>query len=359
MSPRLCTLKKSNRKKENMATYNSGEIYFIRECEYKTGIDTSFVKIGLVRYKEGRDSWGRLNEHQTGNPRKLSLSPDHVVRTEAVDLVEARLHREFARKRILGEWFEFENDRTLFEAVSRAQEISAEVGVIVDSFDQANALKYQPSNGLKREPNPEEKTWGANLAIAKAQEQICKDFEGTINSMLTKAFTEGRDVSPYSKVVVRPFVPTFLEDEFKLAHPDIWSKYLSEEKDWHHRFLPKVKIDLEVDLGDLFYQQIDGIKAAIESARATSDLSLLTETSLTLASLRGIAEWEVKTNQTKLQVALAEFEEISGICTWKRVEKIESKFNSKVFASEQPDLYRSFVSAGVAKTRVAAKKSRS
>jgi len=342
-----------------MATYNSGEIYFIRECEYKTGIQTSFVKIGLVRYRDGRDSWGRLTEHQTGNPRKLSLSSTHVVQTEAVDLVEARLHREFAKNRILGEWFEFANDQDLDAAVSRAREVSSEVAKIVGTFDQATALKYHPSNGLKRDPTPEEIEWGAKLAVAKAQEQICKDFESTINSMLTKAFTEGKDVSPYSKVVVKPFVPTFLEDEFKNAHPDKWGKYLSEESDWFNRFLPKVKIDIDEDLGDLFYEEIEGVRLAIELAKEKSDLSLLTEPSLTLSSLRGIAEWDIKTNQTKLQVAIAEFEEISGICSWKRLKKIESKFNSKAFASEEPDLYKSFLSTGSASTRVAAKKSKS
>ena len=75
-----------NQNKENMKKYNSGEIYFIREIDYLTSQKTPFVKIGLVRYSDKRDSWGRLYEHQTGNPRKLDLNPSHILSTQAVDL---------------------------------------------------------------------------------------------------------------------------------------------------------------------------------------------------------------------------------------------------------------------------------
>ena len=46
-----------------------GEIYFVRETDYLTKELTPYVKIGLVRAAEFRDTANRILEHQTGNPR--------------------------------------------------------------------------------------------------------------------------------------------------------------------------------------------------------------------------------------------------------------------------------------------------
>ena len=345
-----------NGHKEIMTSYHSGEIYFIREHDFESGTTTPFVKIGLVRYREGRDSWGRMNEHQTGNPRKLSLNKEHVVSTEAVDLVEARLHREFAKNRVLGEWFEFESYNELTEAVGRAREMADEVAPEVASFGRANAMKYQKSNSAKREPTETEISSGFELAVAKAQLSICKSLESSIGAMLTKAYSEGRDVSPYSKVVVKPFVSKFAEDEFKKSHPQLWEKFLAEERDWYSRFLLKTKINPESDLGAAFYAEIEEVHRALYSAKQQSDLSLLVEPSMSLAALRGIAEWNQKVNETRLQLAVGGYEEITGVCEWKRYEKVEVKFDSHALSIEEPELYRSFLTVGESGKKVVAKK---
>jgi hypothetical protein len=84
----------------------AGEIYFIGEKDLKSGIDTSYFKIGIVRdgAKGPRTSDERLLEHQTGNPRKLFLR--NVVKTPAVEEIETRVHRIFAPLRVHGEWLE-------------------------------------------------------------------------------------------------------------------------------------------------------------------------------------------------------------------------------------------------------------
>ena len=76
--------------------YVSGEIYFVRE-RTDNGF-SPFVKIGLVHGI--RDSLTRLKEHQTGNPRRLFIDEKQVVRTEAVDRVEAQMHKIFSPKRV-------------------------------------------------------------------------------------------------------------------------------------------------------------------------------------------------------------------------------------------------------------------
>ncbi len=61
-----------------------GEIYFIREQDVLTKEISDYVKVGLVREGEDRDSDERASEHQTGNPRELSVYK--VVKTAAVSM---------------------------------------------------------------------------------------------------------------------------------------------------------------------------------------------------------------------------------------------------------------------------------
>ena len=62
-------------------SYNSGEIYFIREQAHSTSDLTPLVKIGLVREHGGRSSHERVQEHQTGNPRTLVLIDENIIST--------------------------------------------------------------------------------------------------------------------------------------------------------------------------------------------------------------------------------------------------------------------------------------
>ena len=63
----------------------AGEIYFIGEKDLKTGLDTKYFKIGIVREgaKGPRTSEERLLEHQTGNPRRLYLRD--IVKTLIIE----------------------------------------------------------------------------------------------------------------------------------------------------------------------------------------------------------------------------------------------------------------------------------
>jgi len=341
-----------------MKKYNSGEIYFVRECDYPSGQQTNFVKIGLVRYSDNRDSWGRLYEHQTGNPRKLALKKKHIISTQAVDLVEARLHREFAKKRILGEWFEFLTEAELDAAVKSAKRIAKEVDSFVEIFNEASEIKWIPSNGSSRDPSVEESNWGFQLEVAKAQLKIIKDLESQISVLLQTAHSEGRDVSKYSSISVTNFSPKFMEDEFKAAHPDLWDKYQSTTKDWFHRFTPKYKVDVESDLGSDFYETINDLEKAIVSIKSSENLGEILEPKLELTHLRGIAEWNISTNQALLQIAVGEFEGITGICTWKRYENVGTKFNLAQFSSEMPEVYKDFIATAAPKTSVKAKKTK-
>jgi hypothetical protein len=342
-----------------MKKYNSGEIYFIREIDYLTGKNTSFVKIGLVRYSDRRDSWGRLYEHQTGNPRKLQLDRKHVLSTQAVDLVEARLHREFAKCRISGEWFEFSSDSLLDEAISKAKKIVKEVDSFVPQLVEAGDLKWVKSNGIMLEAKDEHRDWAFRLELAKQQLEICKTLQSKMDNLLTTAHSEGVDVSKYSSLTVTQFSPKFQEAEFKESHPDLWQKYQSPEKSWFNRFTVKLTTSKDLDLGEDFTAAVSKNTKIVDSISSKTDLGSLIEPNLELTHLRGLAEWEKSLNQAKLQLAIGKYEGIEGVCTWPRRESTSTKFNSQKFSMENPELYRRFISTAHSAARIRVNKTKS
>ena len=69
-----------------------------------------YVKIGLVKGNDdGRSSFERRKEHQTGNPREIIVEAE--VKTYAqVSTLESLVHQRLAKYRIHGEWFNYGGD---------------------------------------------------------------------------------------------------------------------------------------------------------------------------------------------------------------------------------------------------------
>ena len=69
-----------------------------------------YVKIGLVKGNDdGRSSFERRKEHQTGNPREIIVEAE--VKTHAqVSTLESLIHQRLAKYRIHGEWFNYGED---------------------------------------------------------------------------------------------------------------------------------------------------------------------------------------------------------------------------------------------------------
>lgn len=339
-------------------SYEKGEIYFVREKSGRDGQRTPFIKIGLVRYKEKRDSYNRLAEHQTGNPRTLELVPEEIVVTDAVDMVEAQLHRVFAKYRVSGEWFEFPSDDLVAKAVLQAKELASEVAPLVPKLVEAEKLKNVKSNGLSKAPSLENKESANKLAIAKERIVNCNDLLKKINDLIAVAVDSGADVSEIASKTVKKYAPKFLVDEFMEAYPDLYEKYMTEVSSWEQRFLLKTKPLQEGGIGEEFESIISGIALVLDSKNAHEDLAALNEPKLALTHLKGLAEWDVQVQTAELKLSLGEFDELEGVCTWKRYSKVGLAFDSNLFAAENPDLAIKFVSLPVEKTYVNAKKSK-
>jgi hypothetical protein len=335
-----------------MKTYQDGEIYFIREMEYPSGKPSAFVKVGLVRYKENRDSFGRLTEHQTGNPRRLSLKPEHIVKTQAVDMVEAQLHRRFATKRIVGEWFEFQTDADIDVAVAEANNLAKEVAEMMPLFKKSMELDQEPSNGKVRPAKDGEKELLATLVVARKQKTVCEAVAKELKAILEKAYSEGADITVAARNSVTVFSPRFLVDEFKEENEVLWEKYLVDVQTWKHTFSPGARAK---ELGSDFDAQIEQIRTILESVKTSGNFSDLVEVNLVITNLKGIADWDAKVSEAKLKIATDVFEGIEDVCTWKREWESKKEFDSTTFAAENPELAKKYVSTPAPKATLKVK----
>jgi len=324
--------------------YQSGEIYFIRERE--AGDLTPFVKIGLVRYAEKRDSFSRVLEHQTGNPRQLVLDVDHIVKTEAVNMVEAQLHRIYAANRVSGEWFRFEIADAIPAAIAKAKDLAAEAAERVKLFAQADELRLKPSTEVELEATSELTSMANRLFMQKAIAKIANDLGKQILEKFVYAGEIGEDVSDVTRTTVRSFKPKLDVDALKLALPDIFAKYQAGTTKWDARFLLKAKPEaFDPDLA-LVEAELSRFDAQIDASDVQGHVQALNEMLLELITIRGLAEWDVALLTAQLQIAIGTAAAIKGLCTWKRSETLTTVFDESTFATENPDLYKKYLVIG-------------
>lgn len=333
-------------------SYQTGEIYFIRELDRASKGHTPFVKIGLVRDAEERDSFNRLVEHQTGNPRQLYLDRSGIVDTPAVDLVEAQLHRFFAPRRVSGEWFEFESESQIQEAIETAKAFAEDAKNRVPVFEEAEKLKFQESSNGTKQASDEDLVIAKELAGAKLQIAACKAQQARIAEILQSSIDAGVDVATVANTTLKTFKPQLQEAELQAAHPDIFEKYIAEVKTWQQRFLTKVKLKGGEVADDDFDSAIAGITAQLDAISGHEEASKLNEPNLALKTLLGLANWKHDFAEARLKVSIGLYEEIEGVCTWKRGYKIDNKFDAHTFAAENPELARQFTSEGSTKAYV-------
>ena len=99
-----------NKKIEAFLDQNIGFIYFMTEKDLFGYACGPYVKIGLVKGNDdGRSSFDRRKEHQTGNPREIVIEEE--IKTKAqVSTLESLIHQRLAKYRIHGEWFNYSDE---------------------------------------------------------------------------------------------------------------------------------------------------------------------------------------------------------------------------------------------------------
>ncbi len=320
-----------------------GEIYFVREADYLTKKLTPYVKIGLVREAEFRDSTNRILEHQTGNPRTLS-APD-VVKTAMVERIETLLHGLFATSRIEGEWFYLEDDR-LADAIKTAQTFAAEADAAYPFFERAEALKDNLASEDALPATDELKALHAEWLIADASTAELTKTEKRVREAFREAFEQNEPVAGAARAVAVKGAKRFDEPGFKAKYPEIYAEFLETISKQTGSFLPtraKGNEDIAQYLADKvqpLIAEIDAVFVAIEAGtKAKADLN---GPYLVVLETLALAEWNKDVAEMKLRVACGIHKGIEGICKWDRIMKETEKLDKPGLTVAHPDLVAEF-----------------
>jgi hypothetical protein len=340
-------------------SYDRGEIYFVHEATGGNAERSPFIKIGLVAFAEGRNSYQRLTEHQTGNPRKLYLKSDQIIETEAVNVVELRLHQIFAQYRVQGEWFDFPTDDLLEKAVTQARALSEEMNQFVPIFKRAEELENENSNGLVKPQTDEDKELLARALEAQMKIKRIEELQDLIMTLLTLAKERGEDIGSVAKTVVKNYKPTFDAKSFKEDNPDVWEKYAVDVEKKDKSFRLKINPKDEHLKDQEFIAQVEELVEILKSIESGDQVDRVNEPNLKLTQLKGAAKWDLEIAKAKLKVSIGQHDEIEGICTWKRATKLVRVLDEERLASEEPDLVKKYVSTPAPKEVIQAKRRKS
>jgi hypothetical protein len=321
--------------------YKSGEIYFVREQDGQGY--SPHVKIGLVH--DPRDSFDRLSEHQTGNPRILRIDRGQIVKTEAVDRVEAQLHKIFAPKRVSGEWFELATEADVEKAVTTAKELADEVGSLVPIFSEAEDLSLKASSETQIPATDDALALSADIARSKGELEICSDLEAIISQKLQEAIQDEKGVvKGAAEVVTVNFKGKFMVEDFKNDNPDLFAKYLDTVQSWSQLFRTKAKKLDRDSLGNEFLEEVGRIEALIEVVTSVEEAFQLNEPQLLITNLKALSTWTHDISIAKLKVICGTNAGIENVCSWNRKQgDPKSVFNEKLFVKENPETYMDYL----------------
>lgn len=331
--------------------YKAGELYILGEIEPTRGARTPFVKIGIVKESDDRDTAKRIKEHQTGNPREITEL--HVIATPNVENVETALHGIYAPARIGGEWFHCD-DAALTGIIARAEDTAAAMRDAEASYIAANELKNVPSSGERREPSSTEADLGREFTAVRSLIKKADAAEKSVRRALQAAHDRDSGFRRYVDVQVRNASRTFDKKRFAEEQPNLNEQFSIPETKVKGPFKPLETpgVDytaINADLGPLTEEIATLADAVTGGADRVTDLHGLF---LALLALRAPFDLRNDIIDAVVRVACAERPGIIGICTWNRLEVVEPKLDTAALKAANPKLYEQYMKTTQSKPAV-------
>jgi hypothetical protein len=318
----------------------SGELYFINEVDVLTGVASNFYKIGLVKDSRHGDAANRLDEHQTGNPRKLVIV--ECVEAVAISDLEKTVHNRFATRRILGEWFVLDAEE-LSTSIGVAKDLSNEQALHRHQLEASAELSKVESDGSTREPQDEDLEWFVSATSAKALGVRAKALKMRTEMFFKSAIEVGADAGNYARWT-QATRRTFDKDKFAESYPDLFEQFLKEETRLSPKFLLKPQKDAETPvLPDSFLvleQQFEQF-FSVDSSDGDA-LHQLHQLHLQLLRFTAQAKWDQAISEANLKALCGESDGIGELLTWRRKQSTSSKLDETALKSQHPDIYDSF-----------------
>lgn len=317
-----------------------GEIYFVGEVDVRTAERSRYFKIGLVKEKDDERVDDRVREHQTGNPRQLTLLQS--VKTPCVSKVENRLHRSFATQQVSGEWFHLAEEE-LATAISLCEQIAADASSRIRFAEASSILAKELSNGQSVPSSDELRDLHRRYLVAYCGDKLCTALGATVKGVLNDFHERGVDTSLYVQRQTKAGRKNFDEKMFQEKYPDIYAKFtVTQEKFKAGNFtvaeVRKASMapsDIDPVFADLHGQ----VLRAVELARA-GDMSIDEFYVSYLAVLEHEVRfsWEKDFLEAELKFNLGVNDEILDVCKWKREMTSETKFDKSSATKEHPEL---------------------
>ena len=331
---------------------NIGFIYFMTERDlfgYPCG---PYVKIGLVKGNDdGRSSFDRRKEHQTGNPREIVIEEE--IKTKAqVSTLESLIHQRLAKYRIHGEWFNYSD-----EGIKPYIEIAKKINNDLQSQIETNLIISQYSliedNGEDIEPSKEAKDIHKALLILKAEIIKIKNIKDLANLKL-KSFDKDfcRDIKGICFYEKSKPVEKFDKINFQKDYPEIFSKLAEDvitpsfnlKKDLKNKKSEEFK-NLEKIISLQKYDQSDASKIIERNEELVNLHTIWLDAHVALQPL----ELRKKILENKLKIIVGENQGIKDICTWKR--KFKKQLNKSALIQYDPILAGKYISKGHSQIR--------
>ena len=331
---------------------NIGYIYFMTERDlfgYQCG---PYVKIGLVKGNDdGRSSFERRKEHQTGNPREIIVEAE--VKTYAqVSTLESIVHQRLAKYRIHGEWFNYGEDG-IQPYVKLTKKINEDLQGQIKNNLLINKYSLIEDNGEELKPSAEAKDIHNELLEAKKEIIKIKNEKDLANLKLRsfdKSFYRDIDgICFYEKIKPQE---KFDKVNFEKDHPDIFEK-LSEEfinpnftikKDLKNKKSEEFKKLEELIEGQKFIKE-----DSFDSINRNKDLIKIHSRWLDAHVELQPFELKKKLLENKLKVLVGENQGIKDICSWKRKKK--KQITKNVLLKFDPELTNKYISIGESQIR--------
>jgi len=327
-------------------TLKAGELYFIGELDHRTQKTTPFVKIGIVKEHEVRDTSKRLKEHQTGNPRQIVELA--VLATPNVERVETTMHGLYAPYGVGGEWFERSGD-DLTATIRHAGELVTTMRGAEAALNEAERLVKVESAGDPLTPDSTTLDQHRRLLEFKAVESAIDQAGKAVRSALAQAHSQGLAVDRFVSVQIKQSAAAFDKERFEREHPEVYAQFLADKQRMAQRFNTVSDKGLDVSLQRLapvVAALVGEIDAAVHSAGARDESAAsLHQHYLQLLVEQASVDLEIELLTAVLKATCGEFPGIAGVCTWKRQSKTETKLDESALKREHSDLYASYLAA--------------
>jgi hypothetical protein len=311
-----------------------GWIYCIRDEDYLDQSISRYVKLGLTE----RTVEERIQEHQTGNPRREFEAIDSKY-LEMMHYAETYLHHAFAPDRIAGEWFDMDDARLAAEVGTLLDDLETEMQEHAPFVQRWYDLNDVLDNTLSRPPAGDEPQWAAEFKDAYERMTVAKAIVDTHKNNLLRELGTAETIDRVMYISPSANSATFNKDDFEAlvtpaqvaqcvtttTRPDRKLEMLDKGDDLA-TLNPTVKAAFdasEVGLSRPSATNMSGVEVALSQAIQDEHMALLEAMKDVKA-----AEWDCIKAQAKLIDALDDHREIEGIIRWKRQEKTETKFES-------------------------------